>query len=93
MKRRRLNKRGKLFLLLLLVTLVITINVSAFCNFSQKPDEYVIIKINPGDTLWDIAKYYSNGQDIRKVIYEINKINNLEGSNIYPNQLIKVPIN
>lgn len=53
--------------------------------------------ISQGERLWDIAEeelknntYYEH-EDIRQVIYEIQKDNNISG-NIYPGQVIKIRI-
>ena len=44
--------------------------------------EYTTIVVSKGDTLWKIAKDYSNeNQDIRDKIYEIKELNNI-GSDI-----------
>ena len=53
--------------------------------------EYVIIK--SGDTLWGIASEYADpSRDIRKSIKDICDINDVKPGNIYPGQVIKVPI-
>ncbi|MDR0570657.1 MAG: LysM peptidoglycan-binding domain-containing protein [Clostridiales Family XIII bacterium] len=57
------------------------------------PVEYVIEEIKPGDTLWGLAKKYkTDGDDMRKFIFEIKKLNGISDSNVYPGQLVKVPI-
>lgn len=53
-------------------------------------NNYEVISINKGETLWCIAEKYPN-KDPRKFIYEIKEINNLNSSIIYPGQKIKVP--
>ncbi|MCT4618765.1 MAG: LysM peptidoglycan-binding domain-containing protein [Marinisporobacter sp.] len=53
----------------------------------------VKIHIKDGDTIWDLAKKFTpKEKDIRKTIYEISSINNLDTLDIYPGQIIKIPI-
>lgn len=55
--------------------------------------EFIEIHVKSGDTLWDLAKKFSpENQDIRKSLYEINTLNNLSSSEIYPGQIIKIPL-
>ena len=53
---------------------------------------YYVITVEPGDTLWSIASEYgSNRNDVRKLIYEISNLNELETSNIYIGQQLLIP--
>lgn len=58
---------------------------------------YKSYTVSLGERLWDIAKEelksnpYYYGEDIRQVIHEIQKDNNISG-NIYPGQIIKIRI-
>lgn len=46
-----------------------------------------------GDTLWDIAAAYTTaGEDVRHVVADIREANGLEGSVIYPGQVLQVPV-
>ncbi len=71
-----------------------------FCKatFSYKEIEYKTYYVEEGDTLWTIAEeliitneYYKN-KDIRDIIIEIQKINNLSSGNIYVNQCLLINI-
>lgn len=54
--------------------------------------EYTKVIVKTGDTLWEIAKEYGPpDRDIRRVVFEIRKFNNLEENYIYPGQVIQVP--
>ena len=57
-------------------------------------DVYDYVTIKTGDDIWSIAKnYVSNKEDIRELISAIHQINNIENSsNIYPGQVVKIPI-
>ena len=46
-----------------------------------------------GDTLWDIATAYTPpGEDVRRTVASIRQANGLEGSLIYPGQVLQVPV-
>lgn len=77
---------------LITLTLLGINNTYSKTEVSYKED-YVI----KGDTLWSIAKnqintneYYKN-KDIRDVMYEIKKINNLQNGNLSIGQKILIP--
>ena len=60
---------------------------------ATEPQNYITVEVKSGDTLWQIAGEHKNkGKDIRKLVYEINTINALAGSSIYPGQLLKIPV-
>lgn len=51
------------------------------------------IRVASGDTLWAIASEYNYyNKDIREVVYEIKKVNQITSSNIYPGQILKIPV-
>ena len=37
-------------------------------------------------------KQYAEDYDVRKMVFEIIQFNNMESANIYPGDLIKIPI-
>jgi LysM repeat protein len=57
--------------------------------------EYSVIEVTvmPGDTLWGIAKAYSGPEaDLRRVIDDIMRENNLSGSVVRPGQVLKFQV-
>ena len=58
-----------------------------------KENTYFEFQVKKGDTLWDIAKQNRKSGDIRFLIYEIESINNLKDSTIYPGMILKIPDN
>ena len=55
--------------------------------------KHIEIYVKEGDTVWDLAREFSpEDQDIRKSIYEISKASNLKSYDIFPGQVIKIPI-
>ncbi len=81
-----------LIMLLLIVTTGLLMQVSS-AEGLKKEKPYFEMYIKSGDTLWDLAKRYTpKGKDLRKTIYEISTLNELVSSDIYPGQIIKIPI-
>jgi hypothetical protein len=64
-------------------------DVRASCNWAE-PTEMIVI---PGDTLWSIAATIPGSEhaDLRQVIYEIKKLNNISTSKLIPGQVLLVP--
>ncbi|QZY56940.1 LysM peptidoglycan-binding domain-containing protein [Crassaminicella profunda] len=83
-------------------SLVIILLVSYCCystifkiNIAEGTNELKCVKIHIkyGDTLWELAKKFTpKEKDIRKTIYEISIINELDSLDLYPGQIIKIPI-
>ena len=64
--------------------------------FSAHAEEQIVyqkVVIKNGDTIWSIASSYSEpSKDIRKLVREICDLNGIDSANIYPGQVIKVPV-
>lgn len=106
MKRnRRIKHKKKFWEFILLILLCITaiymnyllldyIFSTKHKNYEYEFKEYII---SEDERLWDIAEEelkcnpYYYGDDVRQVIYEIEKDNNIS-SNIYAGQIIKIRI-
>lgn len=53
---------------------------------------YAKVQIQVGDNLWSLAKEFGpEDQDIRRVVYEICKLNQITADSIYPGQVIWIP--
>lgn len=64
---------------------------ASFTEVKQNP-AYVEIIVKNGESLWQLTKaHYKGNSDIRKVIYKVKKINNLESAEIQPGQIIRIP--
>lgn len=74
--------------LILMVVMIFTIKSNASGSTEDSFKEIIVCK---GDTLWSISKFYGNGEDIQKVIYDLMKCNNLNKSDIFPGQKLKIP--
>ena len=54
---------------------------------------YLNIRIQSGDTIWGIASEYAlPTEDIRKLVKKICDINDIKPGELYPGQIIQVPI-
>ena len=81
----------------IVIFLVIFLSVALFnisiAKSNSEEAEYIDYTITKGETLWGIAKEYTpDNKDIRQTIYEIKQINNMQTSNVYENQTIKIKI-
>ncbi|MEW9123219.1 MAG: LysM peptidoglycan-binding domain-containing protein [Thermotaleaceae bacterium] len=98
-KKKGIIKNPFRFILTLFILIIIFVSsTGTFMKVSsaesmEKEKNYFEMYIKPGDTLWDLAKKYTKeGKDIRKTLYEISLLNNLKTSDIYPGQIIKIPL-
>lgn len=96
MKIKNVKKFIRSILIILGIALAITLLISK-ATLSHKEVEYKTIYVSQGDTLWNIAKdnqmtneYYKN-KDVRYIINDLMKVNNLDNSNINVNQELMIP--
>ncbi|MCX7951040.1 MAG: LysM peptidoglycan-binding domain-containing protein [Clostridiales bacterium] len=92
-----MKNKGKIFLFTIMAILTITISISTLVmNYTNKNEKvqirYETYIVQQGDTLWGIAKKYNKqGEDIRKLIYEIREHNDITPI-IHEGQVIEIPI-
>lgn len=97
MKIKSVKKFVRSILIILGIILSISLLISK-ASLSYKEIEYKTISISAGDTLWEIASYnqssndYYENKDIRYIINDIMKINNLENSSLTVNQELLIPV-
>ncbi len=77
--------------LFVLVIAIMWVSGSFGGSAMVKEQMYEIVYVQPGDTLWDIAKDYNDG-DIRKTVEKIKKFNNLKNSALVAYDTIKIPV-
>ncbi|GEM_PF-2873172 len=57
------------------------------------PTEYAIIKVAEGDSVWSLARNFSDpGRDLRKSVDLICEVNSLEGYVIHPGDELLIPM-
>lgn len=93
----RIKSRTRFTCFVTLTIILITILANFALGFSTASSltvpQYEEIRIQSGDTLWDIAgRYTDNSQDIRSAIHEICQINDISASELYAGMTIKVPV-
>lgn len=92
-KRAVLNKVFSAVVGILLLSILLTA-VFSFIGFGESSSNFIRHEIESGESLWSIASQYHNQDiDIRKVIYEIKKINNINSSLITPGRELIIPLN
>ena len=97
MKIKNLKKFIRSIFLILILFISILLLIGKAC-YSNKQVEYKVITVSEGDTLWNIAKSYQvnneyyKGKDVRYIINDLIKINDLGNSNIKENQELKIPV-
>jgi len=69
------------------------------CGFSsvkqkEEPQQQVIsIFVKPGDTLWELATENNpNNMDVRRLIYDIQQLNELDGTHLSVGDEILIPV-
>ncbi len=85
-------------IVMIMLILIILIFISK-CTLSHVDIGYSKTFIESGDTLWNIAQYqqksnnYYKNKEIREIISDIKKVNNLKSCNLSVGQEIKIPTN
>lgn len=93
MKRRYIlkNKRRFYSIIIFLVTVMLSSFWAVSAHDEGNRHEFKIIRVESGDTLWNIAREQNPNGDIRKFIYEIEEVNNLRSSTIHTGDELKIP--
>ncbi len=56
-------------------------------------DKYIEVKVQPGDTLWSLAKAYGPANtDVRNTICEIEDLNGITASTLQAGQYLTIPV-
>ncbi len=77
-------------LLALIVFTIMNLQGAYSSAYTIETEDYWV---KQGETLWSIAqKYTPDGYDIRKMIYEIKQLNEMDTSMIYSGDKILIPV-
>jgi LysM repeat protein len=67
---------------------LVTALAALACSGAPNPKPYVV---KPGDSLWAIAAARYPGKDPREAVYDIQQVNQLDGSSIVAGQTLLLP--
>ena len=89
----RLKKKARFVFVLISAIIVLGLFITPFNNTASATDHdnFIIITVRDGDTLWHIAQRYTTGNNIRRTIFEIEQMNDIRKSIIHPGQQLKIP--
>lgn len=85
------KRRFYIFVMMISITLS-SLSLVATANGADTNDNFNTIVVESGDTLWDIAKEYSNEKDLRQYIRDVEEINELSDGLIYEGDILKLPV-
>ena len=87
--------RFTIFIVILLLMTVTAANaVLGFYNADGLTEqEYMQIQVESGDTLWSIAdEYMPDDMDRRESVHIISSANDINASQLYPGQILDIPV-
>ena len=96
-KKYRIKSRVR-FTIFIMVLLLMTITAAnAVLGFSDADglteQEYIQVQVKSGDTLWSIAdEYMPEDMDRRKSVHIISSANDVHASQLYPGQILNIPV-
>lgn len=90
--------RSMFILLGILIAIILFFPKVTLSHNEKEHTSYETISVAKGDTLWSIANYqqennpYYTEKDIRDIISELKKVNQLTNTNLQVGQALKVPV-
>jgi len=93
----RLTRRGRVVVLLALVTLLFAafslgrVGTEAAPSGAEAPAPLAQTVVQPGESLWAVAKRVAPGHDPRGVIDRIADLNDLDSDSVRAGQLLLLP--
>lgn len=92
----RLTRRGRLvvFAVGLLVALALGVMWGGGSVATEEPgaDATLVVQVQPGDTLYDLAAQITTDGDINAMVERIEDLNHLESPMLYAGQKLRVPV-
>ena len=79
-----------LFTFLTIFSLITTPIIKNNSLIIPKNNGLITYQVQKGDSLWDIALMYDSN-DIENFLFEAKKLNNLQNSAIYEDQILIIP--
>jgi FlaG/FlaF family flagellin (archaellin) len=90
----RLESSRKLMRALMIVAAVVAITVfpySANASAEKPGTEFDYVTVSTGQSLWELADVYAQGEDPRDWIAEVVSLNNLQTAQLQAGQQIALP--
>lgn len=97
MKRYKLKNKRRFYTIVAVTVFMLSLWFTAVFYHPKVEGEtlssYKTVTVEYGDTIWDIAQKYNNCsiKDLRMFVYNIEKVNGLEGELIKPGQVLRIP--
>jgi len=93
-----IKNRFRFITSLTVMVLILSFAISALFGLGTASgndiQEYIQVQVQSGDTLWALAKKYGpSDMDCRRVVYEIEKINNVTPDTLVSGQILLIPVN
>ena len=79
-----------LFTFLIIFSLITTPLIKNNTLFIPTNNGLITYQVQKGDSLWNIALMYES-KDIENFLFEAKKLNNLENSEIFEDQILIIP--
>jgi len=95
-KRYRIVNKFRFTIFITVCLLLIIFLCGALLGFfnteAASVQEFVSVRVQPGDTLWDLAKEYGPSNcDVRKVIYDICELNGVDAGSLQIGTYLTIP--
>ncbi len=92
----RISNKFRFITFLTVFMLIAAFGISAAFGFGSAAGSdvrnYKTVQVQSGDTLWSLAQQYGpQNVDCRRVIFEIQQINNVSASTLQAGQYISIP--
>jgi LysM domain-containing protein len=92
----RLTRRGRIVLVLFVMTLLVLAGFTLGHGSSQAADSHPrqtshTLIVQPGESLWSVASRIAPHSDPRAVVADIESLNHLSGPAVEPGQQLAVP--
>jgi hypothetical protein len=96
MKRYRIKSHFRFITFLIIVLLLGTYFVGSLLDLtvadSVDHSHYTTITVASGDTIWSLAESHADGQDVRRVVYDIRELNQLDDCEITSGEHLMIPV-
>ena len=98
MKKYRIKSHFRFITFLVVMILLIAyltatlLGMTVADSADQASCSYRTVTAVSGDTIWSIAESCTDGQDIRRVVYDIQEINGLDDCVITTGEHLKIPV-